>query len=651
MPKTATPRKPETVSRNLAETRNTSKNRSLSSLLGIGDNEKRLATDIGSGLNDVIGRGTIAGLLGLPGDLGGAAENGLRSLLGLPQVVPYGGSEHIGQKMEQAGLVSDVRRPKTELLASLISPAQAATAGYKAPQMARAGVKALDNLSAPRTMGRQQGAIENLWHGSPHTFDRFDLSKIGTGEGAQAFGHGAYLAESADTARTYSADRAYVGKVMAGLPPDTNFNDPNWLAQKVVDETGDLEKAKAHLRMIQRTAGKYQSDETKAITQASIDLIESGNVAPKGNLYQTRLAWPDAREATDPLSPDHFLHWDKPLSEQSEFVRRALGGLHGEVKPRVFAPTNIGLEPRGAQAHQALQDYFAAGRGNDAFSNNASFGSMEASNELRDLGIPGIRYLDGGSRGAGAGSHNYVVFDDKLIDIVSRNGQPVGNLGKMVAPQDEALRVAQANAAKPVSEGGLGLRPDNTPEERAAAMGFDTPAYHGTGADVREFDPELSNTRRMTGTPKGAVVVSSSPRSASSYANESTGLGHAGHEEYGNGGNVLPLLVSKGNNLAVNAKGDYWIDLMLGRYPDIKTTNEFASYAKKKGRDSATVKNVVDNATFLNEDRIGDTTFIFDPRRIRSRFAAFDPMRRESSDLLAGIAPFGAIPWLQDEQP
>ena len=241
MPKTATPRKPETVSRKLAETRNTSKNRSLSSLLGIGDNEKRLATDVGSGLNDVIGRGTIAGLLGLPGDLGGAAENGLRSLLGLPQVVPYGGSEHIGQKLEQAGLVSDVRRPKTELLASLISPAQAATAGYKAPQMARAGVKALDNLSAPRTMGRQQGAIENLWHGTPHSYPaerlvrmpdgseqylvggvdslppvpqgatpvrdfplgRQRLDKIGTGEGAQAYGHGIYEAESEGVANSY----------------------------------------------------------------------------------------------------------------------------------------------------------------------------------------------------------------------------------------------------------------------------------------------------------------------------------------------------------------------------------------------------------------------------------------------------------------
>jgi len=29
------------------------------------------------------------------------------------------------------------------------------------------------------------------YHGSPHDFERFDASKIGTGEGAQAYWHGA----------------------------------------------------------------------------------------------------------------------------------------------------------------------------------------------------------------------------------------------------------------------------------------------------------------------------------------------------------------------------------------------------------------------------------------------------------------------------
>src|SRR6185312_4188319 len=43
------------------------------------------------------------------------------------------------------------------------------------------------------------------YHGSPHDFDAFDLSKIGTGEGAQAYGHGLYMAENEATAKSYKA--------------------------------------------------------------------------------------------------------------------------------------------------------------------------------------------------------------------------------------------------------------------------------------------------------------------------------------------------------------------------------------------------------------------------------------------------------------
>ena len=41
------------------------------------------------------------------------------------------------------------------------------------------------------------------YHGSPHDFDAFDLSKIGTGEGAQAYGHGLYFAENEAIAKAY----------------------------------------------------------------------------------------------------------------------------------------------------------------------------------------------------------------------------------------------------------------------------------------------------------------------------------------------------------------------------------------------------------------------------------------------------------------
>lgn len=41
------------------------------------------------------------------------------------------------------------------------------------------------------------------YHGSPYEFEKFDLSRIGTGEGAQSYGHGLYFAENPNVAESY----------------------------------------------------------------------------------------------------------------------------------------------------------------------------------------------------------------------------------------------------------------------------------------------------------------------------------------------------------------------------------------------------------------------------------------------------------------
>jgi urease alpha subunit len=65
--------------------------------------------------------------------------------------------------------------------------------------------------------------------------------------------------------------------------------------------------------------------------------------------------------------------------------------------------------------------YTAMGRGRDSHS------SAMMADDMRKAGIPGIRYLDGGSRGAGQGTYNYVVFpgEENLLTILERNGVPL----------------------------------------------------------------------------------------------------------------------------------------------------------------------------------------------------------------------------------
>jgi hypothetical protein len=142
---------------------------------------------------------------------------------------------------------------------------------------------------------------------------------------------------------------------------------------------------------------------------------------------------------------DHFLDWDKPLSEQP----RVLSAIEGLWK-RMGEPPEDWRGMTAAQAYDRLAKHV---------------GGDGASQELHKAGIPGIKYLDQGSRDIPArveerngrfaivddgghllGKHgvfddeqeakaylaslpprtrNFVVFDDKHIEITHKNGEPV----------------------------------------------------------------------------------------------------------------------------------------------------------------------------------------------------------------------------------
>jgi hypothetical protein len=42
------------------------------------------------------------------------------------------------------------------------------------------------------------------YHGSPAIFDKFDINKLGSGEGSQIYGHGMYFAENPEVAKSYA---------------------------------------------------------------------------------------------------------------------------------------------------------------------------------------------------------------------------------------------------------------------------------------------------------------------------------------------------------------------------------------------------------------------------------------------------------------
>jgi hypothetical protein len=96
--------------------------------------------------------------------------------------------------------------------------------------------------------------------------------------------------------------------------------------------------------------------------------------------------------------PEQFLDWDKPLSEQSPQAQAALKQSMGANWDQF----------KSAKAGDAVRQGFIAP------------GEDTTAATLNQAGIPGIKYLDQGSRAAGDGSRNYVIFNDKLIDIVKK---------------------------------------------------------------------------------------------------------------------------------------------------------------------------------------------------------------------------------------
>ena len=322
-------------------------------------------------------------------------------------------------------------------LAPMVAPT-ARMAGAGAMAAGRAGERfaerAVPQIMERGGMGSEmlQGMSRNtvspldVYHGTPYKFDRFDASKIGSGEGAQAYGHGIYTAESkevgADYAKVLASPRNRVMDNRGVYIEPSPMGDGMWRLGKsseigrMIGTTGDATQGitdyqfpnvAAAVRYAKKN-GFLSKDEKPLLTE----IASERNYNPVRSASQMEDSTYNQLIASDPgylykvNLPDEqiakMLDWDKPLSQQSEQVQEAIGKVarftQGE---RDSMPISMVLEMIGSPA--------------------------EYSSKLRQAGIPGIRYLDGGSRGIGAGTSNFVVFpgNENMLTILERNNQPV----------------------------------------------------------------------------------------------------------------------------------------------------------------------------------------------------------------------------------
>lgn len=385
-------------------------------------------------------KGTAAAVAGMPGDieqlarqllLSGAAldsytaknmaaqallptSDRVRAMLpSLPGAGPQAQySENMGATLGQ-NVVGNLVAPKAlPAVTQMAGQGAAATGRFVAPKAGQL---------AEQYMVRTGGILPlDVYHGTPHTFPpternplgEFDASKIGTGEGNQSYGHGIYTSEAPSVAKSYQGSvsamhraqgKSIVDATIQGKP--INWDDPVQVAAFELERhNGDrAAAAEFHARTF---AGGDNNPAVKILksnqTLPSVDL--------PGNFYKVDL--PDEKIAK-------MLDWDQPMSEQQmiaiydKMQQSPLASFAKLWQDNFYERMNRG---------QATTD------GQDLFMELTKQlgGQKQVSDFLRSIDIPGIKYLDEGSRNVAGGTRNFVVFpgEEKSMTILERNGQP-----------------------------------------------------------------------------------------------------------------------------------------------------------------------------------------------------------------------------------
>ena len=270
-----------------------------------------------------------------------------------------------------------------------------------------------DMTNAALNLNPVMGLIgATAYHGSPAIFDKFDIKKLGSGEGAQVYGHGMYFAENPTVAKEYQNRLADFGSPYTFQYKDKIY-EPSYLdnvrdpvrhaisltyhqgkpqAQKIA-KIGLEDTAKGEPYALEMGGKEYYQkmlDTAKGLSKKDIK-------AQQGAFYKVDI--PDE-------SIPNMLSWDKPLGEQNLPLNNLLNQYSGDRLGRLNAYANQ-PNAQGGAFYRALTD---------------ELGSQEkASKALQKAGIQGIKYLDQGSRKAG-GTQNFVVFDPSTVKILERNG-------------------------------------------------------------------------------------------------------------------------------------------------------------------------------------------------------------------------------------
>lgn len=245
------------------------------------------------------------------------------------------------------------------------------------------------------------------YHGTGASFDKFDFSHMGEGEGSQAFGWGGYVTNSKDIAEDYTR-RAKIRKDNGGFEfvTDMSANNKDMVRQYIYKHK-DVNKGLDAMRKDLSSALEMFPDDD--------DLKELSNILAKKN---EEIAVPDniayLYDVDIPDDNGDYLDWDAPLTDkQKNTIIKELRRL--KIDFADFKKRGFSFEGSfGGNAYDFLM--YALRKTKKWKDVNAS---RAVSKFLSSIGFTGIKYKAGTIfGGAKEGDYNYVIFDENNANIV-----------------------------------------------------------------------------------------------------------------------------------------------------------------------------------------------------------------------------------------
>lgn len=255
--------------------------------------------------------------------------------------------------------------------------------------------------------------FRTVYHGSGASFDRFDHSFMGTGEGAQAYGWGTYVTEVEGIGKSYAekaadpAKKDYLYEELTQLK-DIIRHEPNLYIDNR-STISDLKKQIKELEEIQRNDPDFDFE----IPRLKEYEKEWEHIEDLISKVSTRVLY--TVEIPDDTG-ENYLDWDKPITKKQ--IKRIQDYLSENYRKNKLDNFNASIAPSTAVNAEEIDKWSMRGENIYKTLENLLGGDREASEALWQCGFTGIKYpAQATTGGRSDGARNYVIFNENDLQI------------------------------------------------------------------------------------------------------------------------------------------------------------------------------------------------------------------------------------------